>query len=232
MCAIIGSFSLAKLKELLALNQHRGNFTFSITEFDSQTGRLVSTFRGCHPLTAAMLDVCDDERYYKVVHIQAPTGLAGVDPYTIHPAVGCTGMLLWHNGILKDYQIRELQKKHHSNSGWDTELVVHQLECAFEMTGNEEYKDNPFRILEKLDGSFACLFWDHNVLWAFRTTSAPLFVDKDMNISSLQCQDMQPLFTGRAFSFDFKARELVGVFNFQPKDNPYFFADEHQGKQE
>ena len=127
MCAIFGSKDKDKFLELAELNQYRGNFAHSTTVF--QTGMFqhypeaekvihVTTNTGEGEFKDSI--TMSEEEYkttYYLGHVQAPT----TDSVKTHPS-NINGDLLWHNGIIKDYQVQEW-KQELGNVDWDLSLI-------------------------------------------------------------------------------------------------------------
>ena len=101
MCAIVGSFSKSKAKELYQLNSYRGELSYSLTTFRSMSlcSNVVIqlTYKSPGKIPDSLIDNCPiSEGDYIITHSQAPT----TSTKNIHPAT-CNGALLWHNGIIK-----------------------------------------------------------------------------------------------------------------------------------
>jgi hypothetical protein len=151
---------------------------------------------------------------YKICHVQAPTTEAR-DESNIHPAE-INGRRLWHNGIVKDFDVKRLQEKHSTNEAWDTKLILLEL-----------LEDNWLENLSEINGSFACIFQENDVIYVFRNEISPLFYDSDLNISSVRFEGSNSLPPNRVFILDLKNRALVDPgFEFSTKENPYYFGDE------
>ena len=157
MCAIFGSKNKDKFLELAELNQYRGNFAHSITVF--QTGKFqhypdaekvihitTNTTEGEFKDSITMAEDEYKTTYY-LGHVQAPT----TDSVKTHPSK-IDGDLLWHNGIIKDYQVQEW-KEQLGNVEWDTELLHRHL-----VLGND---------LDNVDGTFSCVRYTKDNLYLF-----------------------------------------------------------------
>ena len=180
MCAIFGSRDKEKFLELAELNQYRGNFAHSTTVFqtgalkhyrDAETVRHVTTNRGYDEFVDSVTMAGDDVLTitYYLGHVQAPT----TDSIDTHPS-NINGDLLWHNGIIKDYQVQEW-KQELGNRDWDTELLHRHL-----VLGGD---------LDNVDGTFSCARYTKDNIFLFRNEISPLFYDDDMNISSTKFDD-------------------------------------------
>lgn len=204
MCGIFCSFDRNKVIELASLNSYRGNHSFSVTHFGEYPFRALGKFD----------ESVVREDSYKICHIQAPTTSArGVS--NIHPAE-LSGRFLWHNGILKNFEVKRLQQKYGTDEEWDTLLLLHEI---------LEY--NWLELLSEINGSFACIFQEFDNLYVFRNEISPLFIDKELNISSVKFEGATPLCPGRVFEINLKERKLLDTgFTFKTKENPYYFGDE------
>ena len=199
MCGIFASFNRDTIKELFELNSYRGCHSFSIM----QGGRVI---RELGAFNYSLVD----SKGYKVCHVQAPTTSArGIE--SVHPAqIG--EALLWHNGIIKDFDVVRLQKELDSKCAWDTKLLLQALgNCDMEET------------LSQINGSFACIMRLHNQLYVFRNEISPLFFDDKLNISSVKFPNSRPVPPNKIFILDLDDLELIPVGAFQTLENPYFF---------
>lgn len=115
----------------------------------------------------------DSELY--VCHIQAPTGeTRGIE--SVHPA-SHNESLLWHNGIIKEYDCARLRTKQKSTEMWDTKLLLKEAIDPFNFSAN----------LSEVNGSFACILYEPiNGMFVFRNALSPLFIGKRC-ISSVKC---------------------------------------------
>ncbi len=130
MCAIVGSRSIEKLKELVELNSYRGSHSFSFSTFNQYSGILSIQQKklGTIDLTNKMLAPNE----YAIVHIQAPTTDARTADF-IHPAVLNVNsqpeynpdLALWHNGIIKAETVKNNIDKY--SSSWDTMQILRAL---------------------------------------------------------------------------------------------------------
>jgi hypothetical protein len=204
MCGIFCSFYRDKLIELSKLNSYRGSHSFSFTRVGSEPIRRFGDF----DISLA------SEEGYKICHVQAPT-TESRDVTSIHPAE-FDGRRLWHNGIVKDFDIKRLQKKHGVDDPWDTRLILREL-----------IADNWLDNLSEINGSFACIFQEDDMFFVFRNEISPLFYDSDLNISSVRFEGAIPLPANQVFVLDFEEKALIDMeFKFKTKENPYYFGDE------
>lgn len=214
MCSIIGSFDKKKIEELVKLNLYRGNSTFSISEFDLTNNNITKSIRVVDKLTNDIINSYEfNKNTYYILHLQAPTNNIGLTEENIHPAYYKKyGYYLWHNGIILQKDIEKLSKKYCNNINytWDTKLLLDLI------------SENNFKILNKIEGSFSCLFYKNKKMFLFRTTSAPLFIDNKLNISSTEFKGSSSIDPGRVFLIDFENKRLVEKDKFNCKDNPYF----------
>lgn len=215
MCSIIGSSNIIKLKELIQLNLYRGNSTFSITEIDIKTNKIKSVNKFLSNYVDDKLDIYKNmNNIYYIVHIQAPTNSCGLNEENIHPAYYKKyNNYLWHNGIILQKDINFLSNKYFTGEKyyWDTKILIDLL------------SEHKFKVLDDIEGSFACLFHNNENLYMFRTTSCPLFIDKELNISSTKFDNSESIEVGKVYKLDIKQKNFFIIKDFTCKDNPYFF---------
>jgi len=204
MCAIIGSFNKTKLKELHQLNAYRGELSYSLSTFrtfNNNTDLQVLMQDRCKMSEGLIDSIPSTEGDYFIGHTQAPT----TDSLDIHPAVGVQGGMLWHNGIIKQSTIPK--------GSWDTSILLNKIQTY------------GWSILSQIDGTFACIMYSCK-LFVFRNEISPLFIDKELNISSTKFENSEPLKPNTVFEIDLINRTLVEIASFNTVENPYFFYDE------
>lgn len=205
MCAISGSFSTYKLKDLYRLNAYRGELSYSLSAFliESNKAKILRMFQDNTRLDMDLVDQLlpvDDDIYY-VAHSQAPTTSTGF----IHPAVYNEAML-WHNGIVKQKNLKE--------NTWDTQWLLEQI------------IDYGWSALSRVDGTFACLMYNNGEFFIFRNEISPLFYDRYLNISSTKFEGGQSLEPNKVFKINFKyGTTLTQVATFETFENPYFIPE-------
>ena len=213
MCSIIGSFDKEKIKELININLYRGNFTFSITEINNSN--IIVVTKVFTSISDSYIDnIKFNTNSYYIIHIQAPTNSCGLNESNIHPAYYKKyGNCIWHNGIILQKDMDYLSNKYFNNEKytWDTKLLLDLL---------SEYS---FKVLNNVEGSFACIYYHDKNLYMFRTTSSPLYIDDKLNISSTQFNNSKMIDSGIVFKLDFLKKEAVTKSRFICKDNPYLF---------
>jgi glutamine phosphoribosylpyrophosphate amidotransferase len=162
MCAIFGSTSKEEFLKLAAMNAYRGGHSYSIGAYDTSTKSFKQLIRNIGEFD--MIDESYDNVLW-VGHQQAPTTDAR-DIDSVHPAVYNNDML-WHNGIIKDYMVKEWQQKYNEAIVWDTRWMARIL--------NEDGVNG----LSDVDGAFACLWYHHNELNLFRNDNSPMFINEE-----------------------------------------------------
>jgi|LWDU01.1.fsa_nt_gi asparagine synthetase B (glutamine-hydrolysing) len=202
MCSIIGSYDINKIEELAELNRYRGEHSHSLFVICPETYTIKYSHKGLGSLNVVEHNIPSG---YMIVHQQAPTGIQKED--SIHPAV-LDGHYLWHNGIIKNDCVKELQKKY--NGDWDTLLLLYNL--------IENGKPN------NIDGSFSCLWYNKKDIIVFRNEISPLFMDTDMNISSTEFNNCYTIPDNTMLRIHLKNKQTSIVGNFKTIENPYFFA--------
>ena len=219
MCAIFGSFDRDKFEELAALNQYRGNSSWSASHFrtgafkhyrDGETVELMQLRKGFLEYRKDAVEVFskDDSSLFKTYylgHVQAPT----TESIDTHPS-DIVGDLLWHNGIIKDYQVKEWQEEY-GNKEWDTELLHRHI-----LLGGK---------LDNVDGTFSCVRYNKEHIYLFRNEISPLFYDKDLNISSTKFENAEETEDGVMYKMNLHDRDLEVMYRFETKENPYYFGE-------
>lgn len=210
MCAIVGSFDKDKLGELIELNSYRGNHSYSFLEFDYKNNQITKLTRGFGEFDFSIIDNIDriNDRYY-IAHTQAPT-TTGKGFFNIHPSEW-NDTLLWHNGILKEDYIKELQEDFGHKIQWDTRLLHYLLDNGDELDG--------------VNGTFSCVYWDGEKFLIFRNEISPLFSDDDWNISSTKFEGSKPTISGRVMKLDFNNHIVETIEEFTTRENPYYFGE-------
>ena len=123
MCSIIGSYDIEMVKDLAKLNEYRGQHSHSF--FVLLNNKVVYSHKDYGELNIAdHLHKVDNDQNYYIVHQQAPTSLQVED--AIHPAQ-LGDHYLWHNGIIKNKCIKELQSIYRTSTDWDTKLLLYSL---------------------------------------------------------------------------------------------------------
>ncbi len=223
MCAIVGSSNTDKLWELIQLNSTRGSHSYSLSCFrnigDPVHGEVrgVVLERALGTINRDTLEKCSGD--YTLVHIQAPT-TENQSAENIHPATIPGKGRLWHNGVLKADMVDKLRKKHKRDTFWDTELLLHEIEkCGFDS-------------LNDVDGGFSCVYLSMDEkfntshrLFIFRNSICPLFIDKDMNISSMKFDGSYQVEVDTVFKMNLSMKQLELIQKFKTYDNPYYFGD-------
>lgn len=216
MCSIIASFDKNKIKELAALNSYRGQHSYSITVFERHTFDVIYQSKGFGPL------IVDNHNFvaegaYIVAHQQAPT-TDNKDIDSIHPAQ-IEHHMLWHNGIIKNKSVKELQQRLKSNTTWDTKLILQQLISI----------DN----VDNIDGTFSCVWFNGTNLIAFRNDISPLFIDSKLNISSTKFEGSNSVLSNTMWLIDTSLSQeqlhtpkgLYPIKSFETVENPYYFSE-------
>jgi len=163
--------------------------------------RLVNKVRGVKNITKKTIFM--NGVGYMIGHIQSPTSNSAHS----HPAtLNHCDSLLWHNGIVKEKQLEE--HSYMDFGGWDTHFILQIIDTY------------GFGALSNIDGSFACVYYSNNELFIFRNEIAPLYIDIDLNLSSLKSSDMELLPPNKVFYIN-DDNELIVVAEFTTKNNPY-----------
>jgi len=218
MCAIIGSYNFETLLELVKLNSYRGSHSYSLSLLNTTTGILSIHKKGFG--SPNMSNFYIPKNTYGIVHIQAPTTEEKTFD-SIHPAIITTkykqwpDCALWHNGIIKAEVIKD--KSAHLRTTWDTMQILLTLKGT----------DNDWSKLSTFDGTFSCLMYDRERLsmYVFRNEISPLFIDKEMNISSTKFEGSEETCPNVVLRMDFNYNKLINVGSFTTVENPYYFAE-------
>lgn len=213
MCAIVGSFSPIKLRELIQLNSYRGSHSYSFSLYDPYSGMLKVISKGLGTLN--LNSVIVPSGYYGIVHVQAPTTDARSEEF-IHPAQ-IQGRALWHNGIVKANVVEGFLDR--TKTSWDTMQILKLI--------SEDSEDNQWEVLSNIDGTFSCLYYDERKsnLYLFRNEISPMFVDKELSISSTKFEDSSETPPNKVLKIDFVTCCLHNEYEFDTVENPYYFGD-------
>ena len=204
MCGIFASKSKEKFIELMEINAYRGSYSHSIAIVDLQTKNVVRLLKNLGPMDISTIPDSPNKHTWYIGHVQAPTTQDGMCVGNIHPAFEQNNYM-WHNGIIKEQCIIELQDKTNSNSNWDTHLLL-------------KYFNNGYD-LSLIDGTFACVLINDNIN-VFRNAISPMFVDDDLNISSVRFLGSIPLEPGIVHIINDEKLKPLDV-TFTTKNNPY-----------
>lgn len=206
MCAIVGSKNFGKFKELLELNSYRGSHSYSVAEYSISTGRLELKKRGLGEIN---FDKIQFGGGYYIGHIQAPT-TASKNKSNIHPSKLYRDYL-WHNGILKHDSIQLMKEQLNLlQENWDTKLLHFWL---------RQDKD-----LSEIDGTFSCLRYLNYGLYLFRNEISPMYIDRDMSISSTKFENSLETPANAYLYLDLIGDRLDTLYEFETKENPYYFG--------
>jgi hypothetical protein len=119
-------------------------------------------------------------------------------------------MYLWHNGIVKDHEVKRLQEEYAPYCKWDTRLLLVQ----YMSTGN----------FDNIDGTFACVLYDNRQLYLARNEISPLFINELGDISSTKFEGSVSVPANKLLTFDINNVNIDNVVaEFTTKENPYFF---------
>lgn len=195
MCSIIGSFSKNKIEELVELNQHRGNFSYSITVIDKDYN-IINQIKDFGLFDKSKLS---GEGYF-ICHVQSPTNGMLEDKNRIHPTEN-NNTFMWHNGLIKNRGIKDLQKFLKTDIEFDT-LLLHKA-----------YKNYS---LSDIEGLFTCLYLDKGIE-IFRTRHGKLYIDEDMNISSERFPDSKCINYDTIYNVDVQNKKLTVQDTFKTK---------------
>lgn len=138
---------------------------------------------------------------YNIGHVQTPTSNSALK----HPAINSNNML-WHNGIIKQSCMDEYPNIEYD--GWDTMFLLNLIDTY------------GLGVLSNVDGSFACVYNKGDDVFIFRNEIAPLYIDNDLNMSSIKSESMYMLPANKVFCIN-AIGELVVVAEFTTKNNPY-----------
>ena len=209
MCAIVGSRDSKKLRELVELNSYRGQHSHSFSLFNYGTGTLNVVSQQLGPIDLDKIVV--PEYYYGIVHVQAPTSDTK-DTTSIHPAI-LNGWYLWHNGIIKASVVEKLRAKKYPNYiNWDTLIML------LDISGG-------WKGLNEMDGTFSCLLQKERKLFLFRNEISPMFVDRELNISSTKFDGSVSTEPNTVLRMKFFDNTMDNVYNFKTVENPYYFGE-------
>lgn len=205
MCSIVASFSKDKIKELIKINQYRGNFSYSISLLDINEMIIKEQVKDFGMFNEQVLDKCyESDSIYYICHVQAPTGGLLKDLDRIHPTK-LNNSYLWHNGIITPRGMNWLQEfSWNKNITFDTKALHNQL------------YNSVFDDLSYIEGLFSCLYLDE-YLTMFRTKHGKLYIDNDLNISSERFENSKCINYDAIYQFDFKNKLIKDILKFKTK---------------
>lgn len=216
MCSIIGSFNKEKFKELVKLNQFRGNFSYSLTILDTINLQIKSQIKNFGQFPINKLDELRIESTdYIIGHVQAPTGGMVQDSNRIHPT-NVQNSYLWHNGIITNRGIKYLHSIFGTDTNFDTELLNRFIYSIAERDWNE---------LSGIEGLFSCLYL-HKQLQIFRTKHGKLYIDEELSISSERFDNSKCINYDTIYNFDFINKKVNIIGNFSTFKFNYIVAGE------
>lgn len=205
MCAIFGSFNRNKFSKLAEVNGYRGSHSYSISIYDPIKKEIKLIKRD---LGKFSMDTVDNYMgVYWIGHIQAPT-TDDKDLDSVHPSQEDFSWL-WHNGIIKDNYVKEMQKEY-GDIKWDTRLL------------NLRLNDN--KSLDEVDGAFSCLRYENGNMYLFRNEISPMFIDKELSISSTSFTGARKTTANAVLKLNFDDYNYSVVQKFTTKENPYYFG--------
>lgn len=190
---------------LASLNAYRGQHSYSMASIQSNSPDMLT--RGLGPLPIEDLYSLPDG--YIICHQQAPTTDAR-DTNSIHPAY-IAGCYLWHNGIIKDKQIKQWQTQYDDPQLWDTAWLVRLI------------AERGFDILSEVDGTFACIYNNGEGTYMFRNANSPLF-RSGPTISSTKFEGSSPIDAGRVYKFDYTNKDWVKTSHTFTTKEQFFWA--------
>lgn len=211
MCSIIGSFSKEMIKSLVLLNQHRGNFSYSIAAYDIHQHEVVDLKKDFDVFDFNVLDsMTESSNIYYICHLQAPTGGLLKEIERIHPT-HIDDTYMWHNGIITPAGMRFLNELNSREDSFDTYALHNYL-----------YNNND---LSKVEGLFTCCYVDFNV-YVFRTKHGKLYVDDNLNLSSERFEGSKCINYDTIYNLDFINKTLQYADEFKTLNYNYIIKGE------
>lgn len=205
MCSIVASFDKNKFIELMKLNSYRGNFSYSVLCFNYVEKKIISIYKSFGIFDENILKNIEDGDIYFIGHQQSPTGGLIKDEKRIHPSI-INNSYLYHNGMLKN----NFLQKYDYNNKWDTELL-HKLI-------NDDIKN-----LNLIEGSYSCLYIKENGdILLFRNQLSPLYIDKNLNISSTVFESSNMTEYNVIYRLDFNNKNIIEVNKINNNECIYF----------
>lgn len=203
MNTIIGSFSKDKIIEIAELNPP-GAVAHSVSCYDIENRGLFSINRGRGKLKYKMLD--SDPSFYKILFLQygEDKHIQPTTDYDIYPSESPRDNFyehaLWFKGELKPKEIEKLQFEEDTKDDWGPDLLLKHV-VRYEAPVD-------------VDGSFACVYCDGKDLFIFRNEFESMFIDQDMNISTVAFSGSTTTSANKMFKLDFKKKGLKQVDEF------------------
>lgn len=216
MCSIVLSYNRNKFIELMEYNQKRGNFSFSVAEFNQIEG-IRSIYKDFGLFDKKVVSDRDNNDSLFIGHVQAPTGGLIQDINRIHPSVigePIPHSWMWHNGILKETEIINLQNHlMFEDESWDTKLLHNIISIG------------GFKELNDIDGSFGCILINRYPIsykiYLFTNAIISMYIDDEFNISSTEFPGSEKIEPNLVY--DITYGELRPITAFESKSSPYYF---------
>lgn len=205
MCALIGAQTKSDFERILKINRYRGevNHSIALLKMDADLCEMAELVSVEGPYSSSNDDINFDRVDYNFIigHTQAPTGSLSA----IHPAY-YQGAYLWHNGIVKQKDVKD---------EWDTHSILKGI------------VSKGFSHLSTVDGSFACFLLMDKKFYVFRNEICPLFWDPvKLTFSSTKLKDCcsiiapNKVFAVEKYNLNMSFRYVA---SFVTKENPYYF---------
>jgi hypothetical protein len=206
MCSIIASYEKEVLNKLIDLNQSRGSFSYSYNELKDklETTKDFGTFNK---------EKINDNDFYKIGHVQAPTGGLIKDKNRIHPTE-YKKTYLFHNGLITPRGINKLKEEINESIDFDTYLL------------HKAINEKGFEYLSTIEGLFACLYIKDNNIYIFRTKHGKLYIDKDCNISSERFENSKCINSDTIYQINIKEKNIKEISYFKTKRANYIINGE------
>ena len=215
MCAIYGSRSLEKFKELYELNIQRGDSAYGLVLINNHKKAFILKGAGrCNKLME-MIPSQNSFIYY-TGHTQAPTSAAQLfNPKTSHPFI-CGDWIVSHNGVLTNHEaLRERVLKEKVNIV-DSSVISALLDEEVEDCRLSEIA----AVLSELEGTHSTTIYNrrHKALLIARCGST-LFVDEEGSYSSTEFKGSKEVPDGALLEYSDRRFNHVCTF----KSNSPFF---------
>jgi hypothetical protein len=202
MCGIVGSYNVDVLFDLYERNSYRGDFSHSLTEIKKD-----NSFSINKKYERIVVSDISNKDSFHLVHSQSPTSTNS----NIHPA-NINGSYLWHNGLIKSFDLKRIQNKHNVDEEWDTILLLKEINLDFNN-------------LSIINGSFACFLFLNEKFYVFRNQLAPLYFNNEFDFSSTKIDGLESIKPNVIFEIDFVERTMKDVFEFKTFELPYILED-------
>lgn len=223
MCGIVASRDKLKLLELIDANKSRGSNSWSLTVIDLNDMSLKAIFKEKQNIKKGQIkrlisQINCDNPYY-IIHMQAQT----TNSTRVHPATN-DNYMLWHNGIIKDKDIKRLQESQKDNEEWDTQLILNEIYKYYKP--GSDFNHHIANSIANINGGIAAILWTGENIYIFRNSTSILYTNILGDLSSVNYyNEMTEVKRNSVYEMN-KDCDFIYKESFKSIDNAYYFPGE------